>query len=188
MVYVSNGNKKIGKDTLIINTTSATNCPSKKLGLCKIGKKCYAMKSERQYPDVLPYRERQTLYWDATPVRTIEKELRGIIKRKIKNKIKYIRFSEAGDFKDQYSLDKLKTLAKRMPEVIFYGYTARSDLFLLNRPDNLIINGSSFMVDNSFTPIPKEDKDKYDMVCPGDCRDCNWCKEKGGYDIKVVYH
>ena len=42
-IKVRNGNSKIGKDTFILNITSATDCPTKKLGLCKIPKLCYAL-------------------------------------------------------------------------------------------------------------------------------------------------
>jgi hypothetical protein len=55
------GNRKIPKSTAIFNMSSALNCPSKKLGLCKAasqGAKCYARKAEILYPQVLPYRER----------------------------------------------------------------------------------------------------------------------------------
>lgn len=184
----SNGNHKIGKDTLIFNMTSATNCPSKKLGLCKLPDKCYAMKSERMYKQVLPYRVQQEQDWDNEPVQQIADTIKGIAKRKRTNKIDYVRFNEAGDFKDQQSVEKLKTLAQRVPELTFYGFTARKDLNLLNLPSNLIINGSGFMVDNSFTATTKEDAKNHDIVCSGDCRNCNNCKVKAGNDIAVVYH
>ena len=61
--YYTIGNKKIGNDTLIFNMGSATDCPSKKLGLCRHCDKCYALKAERQYPQVRPFRDRQADYW-----------------------------------------------------------------------------------------------------------------------------
>ena len=51
-LLLSNGNSKIGNDTMILNMGSAMNCPSKKLGLCKLGSKCYALKAEKLYKPV----------------------------------------------------------------------------------------------------------------------------------------
>ncbi len=92
MINISNGNKKIGNDTLIFNMNSATDCPSKRLGLCDIeGGKCYAMKAEKQYPAVLPYRRKQQRYWEEYAADEIANELAALIKRK-RSPIKYIRF------------------------------------------------------------------------------------------------
>jgi len=184
---ISNGNKKIGNDTLIINFTPATTCPSKQLGLCKVCSICYAMKAERMYKQVLPYRQRQEVYWDNTPVVTIAKDLQQEIALR-HGRIKYIRFSEAGDFKDQTSLDKLKMLAELIKDlgVTVYGYTARKDLDFSNLPENLVINGSSFMVSNSFTAVKQPGPT--DIVCPGNCRECSMCKSSKGLDIKVKVH
>ena len=45
------GNSKLPKSTLIVNLSSAENCPSRKRGLCEIEDKCYARKCERIYPN-----------------------------------------------------------------------------------------------------------------------------------------
>lgn len=185
-MLVSNGNMKIGKDTLIFNIQSATDCISRKLGLCKVPDKCYAMKSERMYKQVLPYRRRQEKEWDEKGFRQLATELKGTIERKRVNKIKYVRFNEAGDFRDQEDVKKLYAIAQLLPDVIFYGYTARKDLDWLNRPKNVIVNGSGFMVDNSFTVIKKNEIDG--IICPGNCRNCHLCKSQGGRDIKVKVH
>ena len=47
----SYGNSKLPKSTLIVNLSSAENCPSRKRGLCEIEDKCYARKCERIYPN-----------------------------------------------------------------------------------------------------------------------------------------
>lgn len=63
---LSNGNTKIGPDTMVLNLTSATDCPSRRLGLCQLDNPadCYALKAERHYyTTVLPYRRRQAAYW-----------------------------------------------------------------------------------------------------------------------------
>ena len=90
------GNKKIGKDTLIFNMGSATNCPSKKLGLCKHCDKCYALKAEKMYPQVLPFRQKQEKYWLNTSIDLIIDDF-VLALTKHKN-IKYVRFNESGDF------------------------------------------------------------------------------------------
>lgn len=182
----SNGNLKIGKDTLIFNMSSATNCKSRELGLCKVSQKCYAMKSERMYKNVLPYRERQSAAWDQEGPDEIAAQIKGIMERKVKNIIKYVRFNEAGDFKRQLDVSKLREIAKKIPEITFYGYTARCDLDFKNLPDNLVINGSGFMIDNNFEAVDNPDSDM--VVCPMDCRDCNLCKEKHNIHIQVATH
>ena len=186
MILVSNGNKKIGNDTLIINMTSATDCPSKRIGMCPIeNNKCYALKAERCYPQVLPYRRKQEVYWGKTPAHKIAEDLRNIILRK-RNPIKYIRFSESGDFAGQSDVDKMNEVAENVPEVQFYGYTARRDLRYDNISSNCTINGSSFMVSNMFTAI--RDTSGHDIVCPGNCRGCDLCKMARGLDIKIATH
>lgn len=185
MIKVSNGNKKIGNDTLIINICSATDCPSREKGLCKVADRCYAMKAERCYPQVLPYRRYQETYWDLNNPKKIAEDLVKIIKNK-KNKINYVRFSEAGDFRGQDDVWKMKELAKAIPNVIFYGYTARNDLVYDDIPDNMVVNGSGFMISNSFTAVPEILEG--DTSCPGDCRKCDLCKHAQGHNIKVLYH
>jgi hypothetical protein len=188
MIKISNGNKKIGNDTFIINITSATDCPSRRLGLCQIEEnKCYAMKAERQYPDVLPYRRAQEIVWETHHEEIIAEHILSRAKRK-KTPIKYIRFSESGDFRSQEDVEKLKNLSHILSSggIKVYGYTARRDLSFSDLPSNLAINGSGFMVSNSFTAV-KESQDDF-IMCPGNCRNCNLCKEKNNLDIKVLYH
>ena len=185
MIKVSNGNKKIGNDTLIINICSATDCPSREKNLCKVSDRCYAMKAERCYPQVLPYRRDQEIYWETHASSEIARDLSNIIKRK-RNPIHYIRFSEAGDFRRQDDVDKMKDIARRIPNIVFYGYTARNDLNYEDLPDNMIVNGSGFMVSNSFTAVPRILEEH--TSCPGDCRGCNLCEQARGIDIEVLYH
>ena len=42
----SYGNKKLPESTMIVNLTSAQNCPAKQLGLCLVPDVCYAQKGE----------------------------------------------------------------------------------------------------------------------------------------------
>lgn len=189
-MLVSKGNHKIGKDTLILNITSATDCPSRALGLCQVPGKCYAMKAERMYPQVLPYRRKQTEYWDQHNSEEIARDLADVIKRSTKLPIKYIRISESGDFRYQEDVTKLVEIAEHLVDtgVVLYCYTARKELDFSKAPANLVVNGSAWMADNSFTAVPKKDLGKYQVTCPGNCRICSLCKTKAGLDIKVGIH
>jgi hypothetical protein len=53
MQLFSYGNSKLPTETLIVNITSAHNCPSDKLGLCNCSNVCYAKKCERIYSNYL---------------------------------------------------------------------------------------------------------------------------------------
>lgn len=181
------GNSKIGKDTIIVNMGSATDCVSYKLGLCKIGQRiCYAMKAERQYPSVLPYRRRQMEYWRFTAPADIAFDIYSIVKRH--KGIKYVRFSEAGDFSTQRDVEKLFLVAKVLAglRVVVYGYTARRDLDFTARPSNCVMQGSGFMIDNEFRVVSSYSKGA--IRCKQDCRKCMLCKIAKGIVIENVFH
>lgn len=182
---ITNGNKKIGKDTLILNITSATDCPSKALGLCKHTKICYAMKAERMYPACLPFRRAQTKQWDDLKARGLVSSILSIPKVK-KGKIKYLRVSEAGDFRSQRDVNKLNIIAKKLKAagITTYCYTARQDLKFKGLA--FIVNGSGFKVDNNFKAVKEHTPGA--ITCPGNCRGCNLCKVKHGQTIEVKYH
>jgi len=184
MFKYSIGNHKIGKDTLIFNMGPAQGCPSAARGLCQVpAGKCYALKAERCYPGCLPYRKAQAKYWRNSEALDIAADVLTAIKKH--KAVKYIRVNEAGDFYDQNDVRKLCEVASRVPEAVFYVYTARKDLRWPGwQPGNLIANGSGFMLDNNF----KYEAEKFDVVCPGDCRDCNVCKVPGKKTIKIEAH
>ena len=203
------GNLKIGKDTMIINMGSAKECPSKKLGLCKI-EKCYANKAEYLYPTVLPFRMRQEHYWLSNDAVTIAEDISYVIsfndRRKVS--IKYVRINEAGDFHSHKCLTKLIHIAKMLPNIVFYTYTHRSDIVdngtFKRLPSNLIINCSNFerkglntfkaitsVKVHSMKAIFKVRKDilKFaDFACFGDCSKCGYCKKQHGKVIGVPLH
>jgi hypothetical protein len=189
-MLISQGNHKLGKDTLILNMTSATDCPSRALGLCSLPSKCYAMKAERMYKAVLPYRRRQAEYWDKHGPIKIASDLREELGRHTKSPIKFIRISEAGDFRAQADVTKLYIIADLLADtgVIIYGYTARKDLQFPFGPSNLVLNGSGFMLDNMFTATDPKLLKNYQVVCAGNCRICSLCKAAGKQDIKVGLH
>lgn len=180
------GNRKIGRDTAIFNITSAADCQADKLGLCKISDKCYAKKAEKMYKDCLPYRNRQTKFWDNTNIETfIETFKYNVLTRNIK----YLRFQESGDFRTQSDVQKLSEIANELKGIVkCYTYTARYDLDFSNVSENLVINGSGFMVDNCFYVIHNESEMIDKFLCCGNCRICNLCKRKSGIKIAVKIH
>lgn len=189
-IEFSKGNLKIGKDTVIINITSATHCISKALGLCHIPRnKCYALRAEVFRPSCLEYRERQARIWNKTSAEKIAKAVLIHVHHAEKNKVHYLRFSEAGDFKNQKDVTKMSKIADLLePEhVIVYGYTARSDLDFTKISRNMIVNGSGFMLHNNFKAVASL-KNINGKICPGNCRICNMCKEKKYRTIYIKYH
>jgi hypothetical protein len=204
------GNLKVGLDTAIMNITSATDCESFKKGLCQVpAGKCYAMSSERQYPDCLPYRRRQTKIWDKSTAEDLALDIKEMLSRKRKVPIKYLRMQEAGDFRNQADVDKTARLASALKGTLkVYTYTARKDLKLPADSPNLVINGSNFKVSNSFKVTdtagyefcPKGrpssfDCNKCESKCKsprcrgikgGGCLGCDLCKSGGGKVIREL--
>jgi hypothetical protein len=190
-IKIRNGNSKIGKDTFILNITSATDCPTKKLGLCKIPKYCYALQPELRWTgvrNVLKFRRKQTEIFDCLSASEIAKQIVEKVGRKKIVKIKYLRISEAGDFRSQEDLNKISEIADLLEKdgIRVYGYTARTDLNYSNISKNLVMNGSYFMVDNSFVPVRQYTEGG--VKCQGNCRICNLCKEKNGVAIENKFH
>lgn len=196
---VSNGNSKIGKDTLILNMGSATNCPSKFLGLCRIpAGKCYALKAERLYPTCLPCREKQSDYWLNTEVwKIIEDFDTLLLKHKtLKARVKYLRFNESGDFYSQDCIKKLSVIALYLKEhygIITYGYSARSDLDFTNVFFN--VKGSDHSQGNGQCIARKikkgvkqyHENNKTYFACPGNCRNCKLCKTTA-FNVVIRLH
>ena len=187
------GNLKIPKTTAIFNMSSATDCPSLKLDICKacVGEKnhCYALKSERDYrPNVLPYRRRQQEYWLTTKAEEFVYEFMMVNSLKPKPFTK-VRLNEAGDFHGQACIAKAERIAKILHQygVRVYCYTSRSDLDFSNTK-YLVVNGSGFKkagISNEFAMVSKEvGKDpkqwpKGYAKCPMDCTICDRCSIKG---------
>lgn len=203
------GNSKIGKDTLIFNMGSATECPSKLKGLCDID--CYAMQAEKQYPKVLPARNYQEQYWLTTSYEQVVKDIKSAIKSR-RIGVKYIRVNEAGDLHSEACLHKLIFIAESIPEVKFYTYTHRSDIVDDNThlflPKNLVLNTSDFKrvglnqfkaieMSFKFKSYKKREKDIVkelksasgsNLVCRADCSKCSLCKISHTKDIFVAIH
>jgi hypothetical protein len=188
--HFSNGNMKIGKDTLIFNMGSATTCVAKELGLCAVAKDCYAMKAEIQYPQVKPYRDRQEILWRETSASEFAEAVVGIASRK-RSPIKYLRMNESGDFASQADVDKLTMIAVilRSHGIKTYTYSARSDLDFSKLSEVAGINFSGFTQENngnSFNAV--EVFTEGGIQCRMDCRDCHMCKTSQGIVIEVKKH
>ena len=183
-----NTNKKCGKNTLILNITTALECPSKKLGLCAIQKVCYAKQAELRYHHrVLPYRKQQAKAWKVLRAQEITKQIvLNAIHRY--TAIKYLRVSECGDFRNQKDIDKLSEIAHRLEKygILVYTYTKRKDLDFNNISDNLIVNGSEFMLHNEFRVVDNYFEDN--AKCVQNCAICNLCKGKNHLVIENKFH
>jgi hypothetical protein len=182
---VSFGNKKLPKSTVIFNMGAAMSCPSEKLGLCQAvidGKVvCYALKAERLYPNVKPYRDRQEDFWKGVDPWEFAGQLLAINALR-RNKIEALRINESGDFWGQECIAKAEVIASilRLHGIDTYVYTARRDLDFSGVKE-LVVNGSGFRkegITNVFQFLAKgENVPKGFAVCPGDCRICVRCRK-----------
>jgi hypothetical protein len=191
---IASGNIKIPKDTAIFNMSSATDCASLKLGLCKacvwseelqkLKTVCYALKSERDYrPSVLPYRRRQEKFWlDVTPEQFVIQFL--IINSTKRIKFNKVRLNEAGDFHTQQCIEKAEKIAKLLKpfDIGVYCYTSRDDLDF-TKVKHLVVNASGFeapgIVNEFLMVAPGETPPKGYAKCPQDCTICERCSLRG---------
>lgn len=166
---LQNGNSKLGLDTIIFNMGTATDCPSKKLGLCKIDN-CYALNPEAFRPPCKPYRERQAEYWLHTDADKIISDFDAILRNRrvrvngkltpIYKTIKYFRYNEAGDFYSQDCVSKLDKIALYLKETFgikTYGYTARSDLDFKEVKHFAVKGSGYYRLGNSGMTIARSD-------------------------------
>jgi hypothetical protein len=183
---VKAGNLKIPKTTAIFNMCSATDCPSKRLGLCaaqKAGVKCYAKKSEvASRPEVLPYRRKQEKYWRSITSDKFALDFLSFNAMKPES-FSALRFNEAGDFHGQGCVIKAESVARILRDfgVVCYCYTSRSDLDF-SRVRNLIINGSGFTkegITSEFKIVVDKDVPEGYKLCPMDCNGCKRCQRRG---------
>jgi hypothetical protein len=198
------GNSKLPKTTAIFNMGPATKCPSKALGLCELCKKCYALKAEKMYPTVLPYRIRQSNYWYLVTAEQFAAEFIAIYKRKRIKPI-YLRFNESGDFWTQACYNKAfeaAAIIQKETGVISYCYTHRTDLNYYNSFTyglKVIQSGNAKNTNISlkfiavkpakFDQLKQEEKNASyyrsndrgflpqdrRYFCPADCKKCNLC-------------
>lgn len=188
----SYGNKKLPRNTMIFNLTTAMNCPSK---LCKFFDTCYAKAGDNKNinPALSGLRNQFMLKYITI------KELLKLIEMYIEYapmRIKRIRLSESGDFSTQQQVDVAKKLAahlKKKYNIDTVVYTAQPFDFSGNE---LIVNASNEKVigaDRYFyardlktfnemgIDMTEDLKIKYMKdgqpyyMCPCECRKCNFC-------------
>ena len=192
---ISCGNMKLPKSMAIFNMGTAGDCPSEKLGLCQAimnGKVvCYALKAERLYPGVEPYRKRQEKLWKS--LSAMEFAIQFLAMNALrKNPLTVLRMNESGDFWSQECVDKAEKVADILGQfgIPVYVYTVRKDLDY-SQVKHLVINGSGFTklgVTNEFKFVETEaDTPKGYVVCPGDCRYCNRCQKQNRNTV-IVKH
>ncbi len=211
---LSLGNSKLGDDTIIFNMGSAWACPSRSLGLCKLGSKCYALKAEIQHPVVSVYRRRQQAYWLNNTAWDIGNDIINALKSKrtrvngklvpLIDKVKYFRFNESGDFHSQACVTKLDIIASMLAyyNITTYGYTARADLDVSGC--NFLCKGSGHDNGNNGKTIARAvsklikhkvnldayytENNELFSVCPMDCTICDMCKIRDKLNIVFPLH
>jgi len=185
---MSSGNIKIPSTTAIFNMSSATDCPSRKLGLCSAelaGCKCYAIKSEvPSRPSVLPYRRRQEKFWKGIAASKFALDFLSVNAAKSRKPFTALRLNEAGDFHGQACVDKADMIARILSDfgIVTYCYTSRSDLNY-SSAKSVVVMGSGFRkegISSEFRIIAKDsDKPRGFGLCPMDCKVCNRCQKRG---------
>lgn len=187
-------NSKVPYTTAVFNMTSATDCPSDKLGLCQVNtaehKRCYALRTEKMFPKTcLVYKRKQAEFWV-----TVNSEwfVNNLMQATKKRKITALRFNESGDFRNQADVNQAENIADILWhnfKVKTYCYTARRDLDF-SKVKYLIIMGSGFTkpgIKGMFKAIKnKADKPKGFGLCCGDCTKCHRCMD--GKNTAVLLH
>lgn len=180
MQVFSYGNSKLPAETLIVNLTSAHNCPSEKLGFCKCANVCYAKKCERIYKAYLNKNltlEKLVQSWTIADWKDI---LRVYIQNAPKS-IKYVRLNEAGDFPSQEMVDIFNELSNWLYgtfNIKTYCYTAREDLDFSNAYFAVNASSQNIKANRYFLCTDKQIFDNlpnYTIKCKGDCKKCSIC-------------
>lgn len=188
----SYGNKKLPRNTMIFNLTTAMNCPSK---LCKFFDTCYAKAGDNKNinPALSGLRNQFMLKYITI------KELLKLIEMYIEYapmRIKRIRVSESGDFSTQQQVDVAKKLAahlKKKYNIDTVVYTAQPFDFsgnelIVNASNEKVIGADRYFYARDLKTFNEmgidmtedlkikymEDGQPYYM-CPCECRKCNFC-------------
>lgn len=188
----SYGNKKLPRNTMIFNLTTAMNCPSK---LCKFFDTCYAKAGDnKNINPALSGLRNQFMLKHITI-----KEFLKLIEMYIEYapmRIKRIRVSESGDFSTQQQVDVAKKLAahlKKKYNIDTVVYTAQPFDFsgnelIVNASNDKVIGADRYFYARDLKTFTEmgidmtedlkikymEDGQPYYM-CPCECRKCNFC-------------
>lgn len=200
------GNTKLPEDIMIVNLTSAWNCPALQNGECPFGNVCYAKANEKFHTDLQLRNLRNQFAFKYMTTKEILQLLEAYIEA-APARIRAIRISEDGDFPDQKTLDFCDKLAGHLKAkygILTIAYTHRRLDY--SNIKNIIINASDYSIMNPtryFISIAREEWAKlpegltFDVQepikginaengvfkCNCDCRTCGFCyntKEENG--------
>ncbi len=210
-----NGNKKLKNNDdirfMIWNLPSVKTCPFA-TELCKSS--CYSRKAEKQYPAVLPSREKNYIdslstYFVFDMIYTIERHLNS---KAFKNKLVIFRIHESGDFYNLEYTQKWISIARYFENddrIIFLAYTKSLLYFVklgyntVNFPSNFIVRSSLWKdteIDNLYmtrdynfpiyTALTEKEMESEKangrkfFTCK--CDNCSTCKACWNNDIKDI--
>lgn len=198
--YISFGNNKVADSTAIFNMNSASDCPNRESENCQVPwESCYAGKAERMYPQVLPYRRRQEYLWDCMTADMFAEAFEYLVSRKRKP-VDAIRFSEAGDFRNNADIIKVNEIA-RLVNIDVYTYSA-SDYLDWSLAEHFTVNASNDLSEygnRRFMALPEGSELPDETVwCPFDyaddndnrpkCGECRLCINPEGPDVAIELH
>lgn len=198
--YLAFGNNKIADSVAIFNMNSASDCPNRESANCQVPwESCYAGKAERVYPQVLPFRRRQEYLWDCMTPEMWAAAFEELVSRKRKP-VTAIRFSEAGDFRDDADIIKVNRIAE-MVDVDVYTYSA-SDYLDWTLAENFTVNQSNDRReygDRRFIAVFDDELPDGAVWCPFDysdaegddrpkCGECRLCIDPEGPDVAIKAH
>ena len=195
-------NKKLdGIPSLSFST--AKDCPSRRAGTCQLCDPtlCYAVRGERQArathsgKGILSLNSYNKSLMDAYILNRLTKEPKNLKKLidYINSNFEAIRFNKKGDFKNRHDWNLIKTLATNCKGTVFYGYTARDDIFKTFEdepvPNNIYLNGSNRMYTNRFkTTSDLKEYIEAPLKCLGDCKRCQKCYNLKEQTITCLLH
>ena len=142
-VFSVGNNKKLAREVGVLNLPAGKTCPGRtaictglkykdgnKMKTCK----CYAVKAERMYPSVLPFREK------ILQITKSENFVKDACEDILRLGLKLVRFHESGDVYSQEYLGKLFQIADLNPNVKFWMYTKTFDIHdWTGIPNNLVV-------------------------------------------------
>lgn len=198
IVPIKLGNSKIGDDTMILNLNHGLNCYSSKMGYCENCNTCYAKEYQSTYKNSCLFGLASEINFNNLGITEIIKGIENKFKKEFKkNKIKFLRFNESGDFTSFESFKKANQIAKHFFQnygIISYSYTHNKELLKhIDYIDNsyIVVNWSIKTPKNSKRCITAYeynkkylDNSKY-VICNGECKNCSYCKDKDDKRIIV---
>jgi hypothetical protein len=207
-VSISTGNSKLGKKLKIgnVSLTPILSCPN---GVpCASTKKCYALKSYRQYPNVRNAWDKNLRIYLNNPDVYFE-QINSYLQSQLSL---YFRWHVGGDIPSIDYLNRMVKLAIQNPQIQFLTFTKNYGAIVHyhNRKDydnrNLLPKNLAIMV--SAWPklsLPKYIKDlgyrvawyddgtenripKKSLMCSGHCEDCLECWKSNKSDVILPAH